>query len=397
MKKIFYIGNFSFPYGNASGARVLGNGYALREIGHEVKFVGLDNNLKEIKSLKNTLSVYEGFTFYNFPYPKSFKDRFNYKKTYYILKELLLEEKPDIIILYGSLSISLINENIRVWGKKNNVKIFVDCVDMLPTSNGNLVFKMIKSLDEYYQKDIFNFRVDGLIAISTYIKKNYSKKISNTIIIPPLSIPDRYNKPNKKKFHTESVCNLIYVGNPFPTDGRIVDKSTFKDRLDLIIEVLCSLQVKNYIFRIYGLTKESYLKVLPEYKTMLEDNSDHIIFNGPVDNYLAIEYVKASDFSILLRDVNKMSTAGFPTKLTESFACGTPVITNNTSDIANYLVEGKNGFLLNDINIEYLKSIFEEILKVNRNQINMMKEYALNNNPFEYTKFKDEFKILLND
>lgn len=396
MKKIFYIGNFSFPFGNASGARVLGNGYALRELGYEVEYIGLDNNLQSDKKINDTLNVFENFKYYNFPYPKSAKNRFNYIKIFNELKKILIKEKPDIIILYGSLSISLINEKIRNWAKKNNVKIFVDCVDMLPTTNGGLIFKIVKTLDEFYQKDIFNKKVDGLIAISSYIKNYYKNRIPNSIVVPPLSIPNRYNQINKYKFDT-SKLNLIYIGNPFPTDGRKVDKSTFKDRLDLVIEVLNALEEKKFIFRIYGLTKETYLKVLPEHRTILETNSDCIVFNGPVNNVEAIELIKASDFSILLRDVNKMSTAGFPTKFTESLACGTPVITNNTSDIEKYLLDNKNGFLIKDLKFDYLKKCFKEILKIDQNQLQLMKEFTNCNNPFIYTNFNEEFKKLLNE
>ena len=42
--------------------------------------------------------------------------------------------------------------------------------------------------------------------------------------------------------------------------------------------------------------------------------------------------VGSTDFSILVRQPCRTSQAGFPTKFVESFACGTPVIANLTSD-----------------------------------------------------------------
>lgn len=47
--------------------------------------------------------------------------------------------------------------------------------------------------------------------------------------------------------------------------------------------------------------------------------------------------------------------AGFPTKFVESITAGTPVLTNQTSDLADYLVEGEIGFWLVDDIADSLK------------------------------------------
>ncbi len=38
MKNVLYIGNFSFPFGNAAGKRVYANGKILKELGYDVNF-----------------------------------------------------------------------------------------------------------------------------------------------------------------------------------------------------------------------------------------------------------------------------------------------------------------------------------------------------------------------
>ena len=47
---------------------------------------------------------------------------------------------------------------------------------------------------------------------------------------------------------------------------------------------------------------------------------------------------------VLLREPTRKSTAGFPTKFSESFISGTPVIANLTSDLRYYLFDGNTGF-----------------------------------------------------
>ena len=41
-----------------------------------------------------------------------------------------------------------------------------------------------------------------------------------------------------------------------------------------------------------------------------------------------------------------MTSAGFPTKFVESITCGVPVITNDTSDLNEYAVDGRNAIIL---------------------------------------------------
>lgn len=394
MSKVFYIGNFSFPYGNASGARVIGNGYLLRELGHEVSFIGLDKNLTKNDSLESSARVYDSFTYYNIAPSRGVSDWLNYSALFNDLTVFLEKQKPDIIILYGSLTLSLINDKIRRWCIKHKVRFFVDCVDMIPVRSGSLLFRLIKSFDEYYQKRVVNFRSEGVIAISNYISDFYNKKVDNTIVLPPIVSPDRFINGSRPDFDKSHV-NLVYVGNPFPTDGRKIDRGAFKDRLDLVVEILAEMNDPKVIFRIYGLTKEDYLRALPEHNGLLDKLGTKIIFAGYVDNPTAVSAIKASDFTVLLRDVNKMTTAGFPTKFVESIACGTPVITNNTSDLSFYLVDGKNGFMLKSLEKAYLAERFASIFDLDRSIIDEKRSYTMNNNPFLFQNYKDQFKRFL--
>lgn len=395
-KKIIYIGNFSFPYGNASGARVIGNGYLLRDMGFEVSFIGLNKHINPNEQLQNTKLVFDNFTYYNFKPSSGIHGWLNYNKIYLELEKHLEIEKPDIIILYGSLTLSLINEKIRKWCNKNKIKIYADCVDMIPVKTGGLAYKLVKSFDEYFQKRIVNSRTDGVISISSYISKFYKERDCRTVIIPPLVNSDRFSESSNVSFDND-VINLVYVGNPFPTDGRKVLKSAFKDRLDLILEMLGRLDDYNYLFRIYGLTKADYLAVIPEHQTLLAKMQGKIRFEGHVENDEAVKSIRASDFSILLRDINVMTTAGFPTKFVESIACGTPVIANDSSDLKFYLKDGQNGFLMGSLEPDEIDSRLKYILSLGREAIDKMKIFTRENNYFLYSEYKADFSKFLHD
>ncbi len=162
-----------------------------------------------------------------------------------------------------------------------------------------------------------------------------------------------------------------------------------------MVEILAEINDPKVVFRIYGLTKEEYLKALPEHSGLLDSLGTKIIFAGYVDTPMAVRAIKASDFTVLLRDVNKMTTAGFPTKFVESIACGTPVITNNTSDLSSYLTDGKNGFMLKSLEKAYLAERFSAIFDLDRSIIDEKRSYTMNNNPFLFQNYKEQFRRFL--
>ena len=82
MKKILITGNFSFPRGNAAGSRVLGTGYLLRKLGYEVIYIGMSDRLDRNSNLEDTKRNFEGFNYYNLPYPKGFRDWISFGKNY---------------------------------------------------------------------------------------------------------------------------------------------------------------------------------------------------------------------------------------------------------------------------------------------------------------------------
>ena len=70
-----------------------------------------------------------------------------------------------------------------------------------------------------------------------------------------------------------------------------------------------------------------------------------------------------ADYSIFIRPRRRSSDAGFPTKLAESMAVGTPVITNDTGDVGLYIKDGENGYLLSEGTADELTAVLKEILK----------------------------------
>lgn len=396
MPSILYIGNFSFPLGNAAGKRVYGNSKVLKKLGYNVVCVGLDQRIDETINLKQTQNYYDDIEYYHLSYPKG-KQWFAYKKAFNDLIELILDkgllEDLEMIICYGSLRISLFNSLVISWSKKNNIKVVSDCVDWLSVKTSSIIFDLIKKIDTEYQKRCLNNRMDGIIAISTYLEAYYVKKNKIVIVVPPLST----NITSNNILSTNDKKRFIYAGLPFRKNMILKDPKLLKDRIDKSIIIFSKMKERgfDFVFDIYGFTKSEYLEVLPSQAKYLEILENSINFHGHKQNEEVINELKKSDFSILFRDVKKDTMAGFPTKVSESVSYGIPVITTNTSDLKQYLSEGKNAFFIENELESIQISKMEEIMQINENKVLEMKENCLASKTFFYEKYSSKVSDFL--
>lgn len=398
-KTVLYIGNFSFPLGNAAGKRVYANGKILKELDYDVIFIGMSKDITDSESLMSTKRAYEGFYYYNFPYPKKLIDWVNYNNIFIDLANFLTDtniiDDLALVIYYGSPALSFFNTKLIKFCRKNNIKVVADCVDWLTTKTNNFLFDVVKTLDNRYQKAYANKKADGVISISSYLAKYYRKSGCNIVIIPPLSPVDY--KIQKEPLENRPYKTIIYAGLPFRRGQKVTDCNTLKDRVDKTIILLCSAKKEGckFIFNIYGFTKEEYLFAIPTQKSYIDELGDSIIFHGLLSNQEVIKNIINSDFTILIRDVNRSTTAGFPTKVSESISCGTPVITTKTSDLQNYIVEGENGYFI-DINNKTLSvKTLQKILKLDDNEVNIMKKKCVNSKLFSYINYSRIFQEFL--
>ncbi|NQX59451.1 glycosyltransferase [Paenibacillus qinlingensis] len=391
-KTVLYIGNFSFPLGNAAGKRVYANGKLLKDIGYDVVFVGMSKEFISLKPLEETKKKFDEFAYYDFPYPNKIFDWLNYGKLFSELTRFLANEKIldeiGLVIYYGSPSLSLFITKLIKFFRKQNIKVIADCVDWLTTKTNNPLFDIVKWADNTYQKAYVNKKANGIIAISSYLSDYYGKNDCMTVIIPPLS-PVEYCILDQKSINN-NVTILSYAGLPFRKGQLVKDLSKLKDRIDKTVILLHQAKIEGceFIFNVYGFTKSEYLIAIPNHKKYIDELADNIVFHGHKSNEEVVKNIIKSDFTILIRDVNRDTTAGFPTKISESISCGTPVITTRTSDLGEYIIEGENGFFINNTDeMEYAVSDIKKILCMNQVEIKVMEKKCLDSKIFYYKNY----------
>lgn len=395
-KTIIYIGDFLFPHGNAGGQLVFANGNIFKELGYNVVFIGNSKTIDSNTKLSDTEKKISGFKSYTIPFKKQISDIKNISKINAQIINLFNSYNGDIkvVICYGSPTLAITILSIRNWCRKNNVTFIGNLVDISALSHGSISNRILKWADKTYLRSIFKYSSDGVIAVSDFIKRYFEYGNKPMIVIPPLVVTERlpqyiYNSSDK--------LNIVYAGVPFPVDGRKVDESSYKDRLDITIDLLGDVYKNNkkFTFNIYGITKDEYLGVVGKHKQLLSELSDTIFFHGNTKNEDVLRIVSNADFTINLRNVNRMTTAGFSTKFVESISCGTPAITTNTSDLSKYLIEGENGFFINIDDRDEAVNKLLEIFSLNPDRIRQMKKQCYESRLFDFREYVDEMKRFL--
>lgn len=383
-KTVIYIGAMELPDKNAAAQRVLTNSKAISAIGYNVVLIGMNKEMgADKRDSKYRYMKVSGFDCYEVPYPKNNVDWAQHmisNKNIISIINKYNEDEISSIILYNYYSLASLG--LIKLTRKKNIQIISDCTEWYGKS-GNI----FKKLDNYLRMRFINIIINNIICISDYLEQHYSGKGCNTVNIP--SLVDSSDSKWKKTFKYEpsSERTFSYVGSPGIKEG--------KDRLDMIIESFSMLDKRNnkYELNIVGISKKDFLGFYPHLEKSLNNK---MVFWGRLPHQSSIEILKKSDFSIFSRDINRVTTAGFPTKLGESFACGVPVITNPTSNISRFIIEGQNGFLSEDFTANSLSRAIEKALLVNDNDLVQMHDFCLKNNNLDYKKYLDEFKSLLN-
>ena len=381
---IVYTGAFRLPNLDAAAPRVLNNAKILRELGHNIKFISWGGEYSEANRNIDGKYRVDGFEYIisnDLPSENSIIERvytklFRGQRATEIIKR---ESTPDLIILY--------NADYRFTAKmisfcrKRNIKLVNDITEWYDNNE----LKFVDIMFNHLNMTKLQHKIANKILISSYLSNYYTN--SNNILIPPLC-----DKTQQKwsltidddRIKTFDGITLIYAGTP----GK-------KDCVHTVINAVNTLANKgNHIrFLILGITKESYLKKYSKYLLTTKLHSN-IVFLGRVSQDIIPAYYQKADFMILLRNPNRKNMAGFPTKFAESMTAGIPVITNATSDLPKYVIEGKTGFLSKGYDYDSIMDVLlNKVLKLNTDDIFMMKMATeQNNSPFDWKSYTEQFK-----
>ncbi len=372
--RFLYVGPFQLPDKNAAAQRVLGIAKLLRLLEYDVVFLDFNKDYQEFSAIPHDICSFET---YSQPYPTGLKQWLKHALSPMYVQEVLQNHNDwKGVIAYNYPAIAL-RRLISLCHQLNMIAI-ADCTEWYAPDFSNL-HRMAVTIDSCLRMRWAQKKVDGIIAISSYLAEYY-QPYTKVVILPPLvdREDEKWKRPEEVK--TDDRIRLYYVGSP--------GSNLEKDRLDVIIKALDKyLSSDKLVFHMVGITEEQFLGVFPECQTTVVrmKKQDSLIFHGRLLHQDAISLLKSADYSIFLRYPSRMTMAGFPTKFVESITCGVPVITNDTSDLKKYLSDGKNGIM-----VELDKdNIAETFASLSNRHVEVELDF------FDFRKFTNEFQRFL--
>lgn len=378
---IIFIVVSRFPYGEASSIRALNICHLLHDAGHIVHVI---SDYPSNPESNCNFCTYEAVSQYTISICK----RHNVvKKSIEALKKYCDRNKIDAVLTNARFDRF---DKVSDFCHENGLKLYVENCEWYHYSNFKLGI-----LDYRYWKNQWMItkgfkRADAFISISRLLDEHNSSLGIPSIRIPTIMDTEEIPYDVERAFDKNKIT-IAYTGNPgkskeflFPIISALAEDDVLKSKIQ---------------FHIYGPNKNQVMMNISHDSTTLSKAGDSVVIHGRVSQTSISEVVRNSDYLIFLRPDRLSSNAGFPTKLGESMAVGTPVITNNTGDIGLYLKDGVNGFFLEDYKSETVKKMLHNVLNVSQgtyvNMRKMARKTAEDN--FEYRNYIDTIKQLLQD
>ncbi len=383
--RILYIGGFELPDKNAAAHRVIANSKAFEKLGFEIILIGVDKLLNSKTTIIETKSEYNGFVYYSIPYPQTIEQWISYLTSISFIKKIP-DLSPTHIIAYNFPAIGL--GRLITHCRQNKIKIIGDCTEWYQPT-GNLAQKILKSADVYLRMRHFHLRLDGLIVISKYLNDFYDSKVKNVINIPPLVDLKQKKWPTDFKDSKTDRIEVIYAGSPGAGN---------KDRIDWLIMNLSKLlqtTAINIVISIVGITKEQYLKTF-KIKSGLQHLDSFVTFYGRLEHEEVLKKINQAHFCFFLREPTRSNNAGFPTKFAEAISCGTPVLTNSTSNLFEFIAEKKTGFNIEISSFETFADSIMHAFSLTTEEIKNMKNFCMHSKMFHFEEYTNDFDSFFN-
>lgn len=372
-----------FPEGDAEAVRLLTLAELLRDSGHDVYFVGMGF------SDYLTDMAYKGFQYTSLR--KKSKNTAQKIYHYITYKKRLatflassnFQRKVDVI-LAADLPISSLGW-LKGFCKNRNIQFLVDSVEWYSPEQfkyGNLSPSMIfKNIENKYILD----KNVKIISISKYLNAYFRDKGCDTVRIP--AILDVKKMPYRKQIK-EDQLTILYAGSPGKKDylfemlsGLLMLTPKQRDQIHFIVAGVSVNQINNWFS-----AKE--LMILTRC----------VSFLGRVERSVVLQTLSEVDFTVLLRESDlRYAKAGFPTKVVESLATGTPVILNLSSDLGDYINDMQEGLIVKGCSAEAFAQTLIRAQQLEKSQKEVMRHKArlCAENNFDYRLYKDQLSDLL--
>ena len=368
-KTILYLGSLDLPDGNAAANRAWVIGKMLRDCGYEMVFIGAYRDFGIYAPILKTKRKIDDFTSYINPR----RDFIVSVRSIVRVVEAIGRESLAAIIAVNYPAFPL--NTLRQYCMKNEIPLVADCTEWYAANQGNPFYRAFKWLDIQYRMRFVHRQIRHVICISRFLESYYKRHGCDVFYLP--SIVDKHDPkwavaPFERNDDTR---RFVYAGT-----------SIINDHLEYVLDAFYKIMQRGFVFEfhIFGMTKEYFLAHISGYREKLNQLENNVLFHGKIPHTEVIQFIKASDFTVFIRERNRVTEAGFPTKFVESLACGIPPITTRTSDIADYLENEKNGLLIENCDPSAIEATLLHAVGMDKQQLDQMKEKSRLSEQIDY-------------
>lgn len=361
---VAYVGPFPYPSGAAASRRVLGVAQSLVMGGFDVVIA---SGAGEAGDAQPMLTEQEpGIRWCRLPervaehWPRPLR-----RARYAWMGRRTIEwldaqpTRPTAVILYSGYTPYL--QRLLPWCRRNGVRLIFDAVEWYePKTRLGYLASPYQWNIEWAMRRLVP-KVDGVIAISSYLARHYAKQVKAISVVPPTS-----RDIGQRQREVSPFLELAYAGSP---GGN-------KDQLPVVLRAVRRLADEGAAIRltIAGPTQAEVAALLGVASLA---GIPWVRDLGRLSYEDARSAVAAADFSVLLREDRRLANAGFPTKFVESFASGTPVIANLTSDLGRHLRHGETGLVCLDCSEGAMLACLREAMTMTPDEMNRMRDNCL--------------------
>jgi glycosyltransferase involved in cell wall biosynthesis len=343
MTILIFGDHFTFPEGDASANRVYYYAKGFSEEGFKVHVICFDNSYNSSGDGKiEDIHYYHPFkrkTRSNYFIIRRWHKFRKYIDTLVLLTKISRGDKATTMIVYAMNLMT----HLFAWyfSRISGAKLIRECSEHpLRHYHGNFLIRnygLLKMKTESYL-------CDGIFCISRFLV-NYFKtngiSEAKLFLIPSTVDPFLF---------TESVEE-----NPVPFSyiGYFGGLTFERDNIDILIEAFAIVTSTHPDIHLVlgGFCSEDERKQLENFIREFNISSKVVLLEYLTRKEI-LKYIKHSDILIMVRSNDENTKASFPSKLTEYLAASKPVITVNVGEIADYLTDGLNCFIVEpgDIN-----------------------------------------------
>lgn len=257
---------------------------------------------------------------------------------------------PDLVVVYQGFLPYLLR--VLPWARSRNIPVVVDVVEWYERSHLPLGPMGPYALNSELSVRWANVRAGNCIVISSYLERYYDDRGCRTLRIPPTS---DVSAVEPRLSTTTGRLELAYAG----TAGR-------KDLLGNVVRAVAQTDPTGQRIRlsIAGPTEQ-------EVMAMLSPGSELpacVSVKGPIDHASVVSMVRDADFVPIFRTAERYAEAGFPTKVPESLALGTPVMCNLFGDLSAHLEDGSQAIIAENASVDAISGALSRALSLSAEQ-----------------------------